>query len=133
MSGKWPKAAWPCTAGNRNAGWCFPASYKARCRREKAASFGIKTKHEFAVYVTRLPLEFNTWQILQYYRERADTENVFEELKNQWGFPGFCAKSRATTELATRLVQSGRQKEVQVSIRGGLADPITLERHFNLG
>ena len=91
-------------------------------------------------------------------RERADVENVFDELKNQWGFSGFSAQSRATSELAARLllvvynlwvlfvrflepkkhteakrgrrwflliaarlVQSGRQKEVQVSIRGGWA------------
>ena len=26
-----------------------------------------KNKHEFAVYVTSLPLEFNAWQIMQYY------------------------------------------------------------------
>jgi hypothetical protein len=113
------------------------------------------------VYVTSLPPEINAWQILQYYRERADTENVFDELKNQWGFSGFCARSRATTELAARLlllvynlwvlfvrfivphkhteakrgrrwflliaarlVQSGRQKEVQVSIRGGWAEQL---------
>ena len=77
-------------------------------------------------------------------------------MKNQWGFSGFCAKSRATTELAARLllvvynlwvlfvrfivphkhteakrgrrwflviagrlVQSGRQKEIQISVSGG--------------
>jgi hypothetical protein len=128
---------------------------------EKSGELWDKNKHEFAVYVTSLPLEFNGWQILQYYRERADTENVFDELKNQWGFSGFCAKSRATTELAARLlllvynlwvlfvrfivphkhteakrgrrwflliaarlVQSGRQKEVQVSIRGGWAEQL---------
>ena len=125
---------------------------------EKSGELWDKNKHEFAVYVTSLPMEFNAWQIMQYYRERADTENVFDELKNQWGFSGFCAKSRATSELAARLllmvynlwvlfvrfivphkhteaksgrrwflliaarlVQSGRQKEVQVSIRGGWA------------
>jgi len=113
------------------------------------------------VYVTSLPMEFNAWQIIQYYRERADAENVFDELKNQWSFSGFCAKSRATTEraarllllvynlwvlfvrfivphkhteakrgrrwflfIAARLVQSGRQKEVQVSIRGGWAEQL---------
>jgi hypothetical protein len=128
---------------------------------EKSGELWDKNKHEFAVYVTSLPLEYNGWQILQYYRERADTENVFDELKNQWGFSGFCAKSRATTELAARLlllvynlwvlfvrfivphkhteakrgrrwflliaarlVQSGRQKEVQVSIRGGWAEQL---------
>lgn len=86
---------------------------------------------------------------------------MFEELKNQWGFSGFCAKSRATTELAARrllvvyklwrllvrfivpqkhteakrgrrwflliaarLVQSVRQKKLQVSISGGWAQQL---------
>jgi len=122
------------------------------------AEFWDQNKHEFAVYVTNLPDEVNGWQIQELYRQRAGTENVFGELKNQWGFSGFCAKSRATTELdarlllvaynlwtlfvrfivpqkhteakrgrrwflliAARLVQSGRQKELQVSISGGWA------------
>ena len=61
-------------------------------------------KHEFAVYVTDLPAEYTCWQIQLLYRERADVENVFDELKNQWGFTGFSAKSRATSELAARLL-----------------------------
>ena len=128
---------------------------------DKSGEFWDRNKHEFAVYVTNLPLEYNGWQIQSLYRERADTENVFDELKNQWGFSGFCAKARATTELAARLllmvynfwvlfvrfivphkhteakrgrrwflliaarlVQSGRQKEVQVAIRGGWAEQL---------
>jgi hypothetical protein len=128
---------------------------------EKSGRLRDKNKHGFAVYVTSLSMEFDGWQILQYYRERADTENVFDELRNQRGFSGFCARSRATTELtarplllvhdpwvlfvrfivphkhtgakrgrrwflliAARLVQSGRQKEIQVSIRGGWAEPL---------
>jgi len=55
------------------------------------------------VYVTDLPESFNAWNIQDLYRQRADVENVFDELKNQWGFSGFCAKARATTELAARL------------------------------
>ena len=62
------------------------------------------TPSAHAVYVTNLPLEYNAWQIQQLYRDRADTENVFYELKNQWGFSGFCAKARATTELAARYL-----------------------------
>lgn len=138
----------------------------ARCLQgvvpsEKSGEFWDRNKHEFAVYVTNLPLEFNAWQIQQLYRDRADTENVFDELKNQWGFSGFCAKARPTTELAARLllmvynlwvlfvrfivphkhteakrgrrwflliagrlVQSGRQKELQISIRGGWAEQL---------
>jgi hypothetical protein len=68
------------------------------------AEFWDRNKHEFAVYVTNLPESINGWQIQELYRQRADVENVFDELKNQWGFSGFCAKSRATTELAARLL-----------------------------
>ena len=130
-------------------------------RGPENAEFWDRHKHEFAVYVTNLPTSCNAWQIQELYRQRADTENVFDELKNQWGFSGFAAKSRATTELAARLlllvynlwvlfvrfivpqkhteakrgrrwflliagrlVESGRQKELQVSIRGGWADQL---------
>ncbi len=133
---------------------CLQGQVPAGSNRE----FWEHNKHEFAVYITNLPERYNPWQIQQLYRERADTENVFDELKNQWGFSGFCAQSRATTELAARLllmvynlwvlfvrfieprkhteakrgrrwflviaarlVQSGRQKELQVSISGGWA------------
>ena len=128
---------------------------------QKAGEFWDLNKHEFAVYVTNLPAEHTVWNIQSLYRDRADCENVFDELKNQWGFNGFSSKSRATTELAARLlllvynlwtlfvrfiipqhhteakkgrrwfliiaarlVESGRQKEIQVSIRGGWAEQL---------
>jgi hypothetical protein len=119
-------------------------------------AFWTETKHELAAYVTDLPeAEVNAWQIQALYRERADAENVFDELKNQWGFNGFCARSRRVTALAARLlllvynlwslfvrllepgrhveaagsrrwfliiaarlVKSGRQKAVQISVQG---------------
>ena len=31
-------------------------------------------------------------------------ENVFDELKNHWGFKGFCGKDRIVTEMAARLL-----------------------------
>jgi len=31
----------------------------------------------------------NGWQIQYLYRQKADTANVFDELKNQWDFCGF--------------------------------------------
>jgi hypothetical protein len=128
---------------------------------ERNSEFWDRNKHEYAVYVTNLPLQYNAWTIQDLYRHRADVENVFDELKNQWGFSGFCSRSRATTELAARLqllvynlwtlfvrfiipqhhteakkgrrwfliiaarlVESGRQKEIQVSIRGGWAEQL---------
>ncbi len=38
------------------------------------------------------------------YRKRADTENVFDELKNQWGFAGFCAQKAVISECAARIL-----------------------------
>lgn len=70
----------------------------------KRREFWDHNKHEFAVYVTNLAPDYNAWQIQQLYRYRADVENVFDELKNQWGFSGFCAKTPATSELAARLL-----------------------------
>ena len=43
-------------------------------------------------------------QIVWLYRKRADTENVFDEVKNQWGFRGFCSQRSVVTESAARLV-----------------------------
>jgi Transposase DDE domain group 1 len=139
----------------------FARSLQGQVPGPKAGEFWDQNKHEFAVYVTDLPESFNAWNIQDLYRQRADVENVFDELKNQWGFSGFCAKFRATTELAARLtllvynlwvlfvrfivpqkhteakkgrrwflliaarlVESGRQKELQVSIRGGWAEQL---------
>jgi hypothetical protein len=60
---------------------------------------------EVAVYVTNLERnEATPEQIALLYAQRADTENVFDELKNQWGFRGYCSQRAVVTELAARLV-----------------------------
>lgn len=43
-------------------------------------------------------------QVALLYAPRADTENVFDELKNQWGFRGYCRQRAVVTEPAARLV-----------------------------
>ena len=49
-------------------------------------------RHEYDAYVTSLPVAgANAWQIVLMYRERGDCENLFDELKNQWGLGGFCS------------------------------------------
>src|SRR5271167_3346867 len=40
----------------------------------------------------------------QLYRDRSDGENVFDELKNQWGWGGFVTHDLARCRLAARLV-----------------------------
>jgi hypothetical protein len=62
-------------------------------------------EEEFSAYVTDLPAEEATpAQVVFNYRQRADAENVFDELKNQWGFDGFCSGKGVITETAARLL-----------------------------
>ena len=64
--------------------------------------FGICEYHYYA-YVTDLSMEqFSCWQIADLYDKRADCENIFDELKNQWGLGGFCSQKQGVTEFAAR-------------------------------
>lgn len=58
--------------------------------------------HEYAVLVTSLEAEALT--IAQLYRDRADCENVFDELKNQWGWGGFTTHDLKRCRLSARMV-----------------------------
>jgi hypothetical protein len=58
--------------------------------------------HEYAVLVTSLEAE--TLTIAQLYRDRADCENVFDELKNQWGWGGFTTHDLKRCRLSARMV-----------------------------
>ena len=67
--------------------------------------FWATPEDDVAVYVTNLETHAATpEQIALLYAQRADTENVFDELKNQWGFRGYCSQRAVVTELAARLV-----------------------------
>lgn len=58
--------------------------------------------YEYAVLVTSLPDEVLT--IAQHYRDRADSENIFDELKNQWGWGGFTTQDLTRCRLTARSV-----------------------------
>ena len=80
-----------------------------RCLGEVASAesgeFWSYAKYNYEAYVTTLSeKDATSWQIIELYRQRADCENVFDELKNQWGFSGFCSRSRNVTEVAARLL-----------------------------
>ena len=67
--------------------------------------FWATPEDDVAVYVTNLaPGDATLEQIALLYAQRADTENVFDELKNQWGFRGYCSGKAVVTEMAARLV-----------------------------
>jgi len=58
--------------------------------------------YEYAVLVTSLPDEILT--IAQHYRDRADCENIFDELKNQWGWGGFTIQDLKRCRIMARNV-----------------------------
>ena len=57
---------------------------------------------EYQVLATSLVEQVGSFG--QLYRDRADGENVFDELKNQWGWGGFVTHDLARCRLAARLV-----------------------------
>src|SRR5215510_1695173 len=57
--------------------------------------------YEYAVLVTSLPDEVHT--IAQHYRDRGDSENNFDELKNQWAWAGFTTQDRKRCQIMARI------------------------------
>lgn len=57
--------------------------------------------YEYAVLVTSLEGELLT--LAQLYRDRADAENNFDELKNQWGWAGFTTQDLKRCQVLARV------------------------------
>jgi hypothetical protein len=58
--------------------------------------------YEYAVLVTSLPDEILA--LGQHYRDRADAENNFDELKNQWGWSGFTTHDLKRCQIMARII-----------------------------
>jgi len=58
--------------------------------------------YEYAVLVTSLPDEILS--LAQHYRDRADVENNFDELKNQWGWTGFTTHDLKRCRIMARSI-----------------------------
>jgi hypothetical protein len=58
--------------------------------------------YEYAVLVSSLDAEVLTFG--QLYRDRADCENNFDELKNQWGWGGFTTHDLKRCQIMSRSV-----------------------------
>lgn len=58
--------------------------------------------YEYAVLVAGCPVD--TASIAQLYRDRADSENGFDERKNQWGWGGYTTRDIARWRLTARMV-----------------------------
>jgi len=59
-------------------------------------------RYEYAVLVTPQPLAIAT--VAQLYRDRADAENVLDELKNQWGWCGYTTHDLTRCQVTARAV-----------------------------
>lgn len=62
----------------------------------------VDDEYEYQVLVTSLTDDLQI--IAQLYRDRADAENVFDELKNHWGWGGFTSRSFPVSQMAARMV-----------------------------
>ena len=58
--------------------------------------------YEYAVLVTSLCDEVLT--VSQLYRDRADCENTFDEIKNQWGWGGFVTRDIKRCRFIARMI-----------------------------
>jgi len=62
----------------------------------------VETEYEYQVLVTNLKVELLS--VADLYRQRADAENVYDELKNQWGWGGFTTKDLLRCQVSARNV-----------------------------
>lgn len=76
----WVPGGWRCCDGRSRKG--------TESRQERLVGMVVmnpaKPMYEYAVLVTMAPVE-DVLSVAQRYRDRADAENIFEEMKNQWG------------------------------------------------
>lgn len=87
----------PLAAENKAAG--------KRAKRQKNLDFAdaLPLKiWEYAVLVTNA--DYDLEAIGQLYRDRADCENGFDELKNQWGWGGYTTQDMERCNLSARAV-----------------------------
>jgi len=58
-----------------------------------------------AILVTSLSeVAYPPEAVARLYRERADAENVYDELKNQWGWNGFTTRAIAPSRIMANLI-----------------------------
>lgn len=73
--------------------------------KSEQTEFWSQMKYEYEAYVTDIESsEALAWQVVELYRQRGDCENVFDELKNQWGFSGFCSQNATVTAISAQLL-----------------------------
>ena len=59
-------------------------------------------EYDYQVLVTNTEHEFRS--IVRFYRDRGDSENNFDELKNQWGWCGYTTKDMKRNSFMARII-----------------------------
>ena len=62
----------------------------------------VAAQYDWSVLVTNL--DYDIRAIGQLYRDRGDCENVFDELKNQWGWGGFTTQKMGPTKIMAGII-----------------------------
>ena len=77
-----------------------------KAKQQQNLQFGDATdpvkRWDYAVLVTNSDYELTA--VVQLYRDRADCENGFDELKNQWGWGGYTTQDLERCNLSARAV-----------------------------
>lgn len=85
-----------------------PQSLVLECQQKSPQQLGFfegpedMKAFEYSVLVTNL--ESETISIVQHYRDRADCENNFDELKNHWGWGGFTTQKVKSCRFISRMI-----------------------------
>ena len=85
-------------------------SGKKKSRRKVAKQLNLDlpevpyqgVQYEYVVLVTSLTDPVLT--VAQHYRDRGDSENNFDELKDQWGWAGFPTQDRKRCQIMGRII-----------------------------
>jgi hypothetical protein len=79
-----------------------PANTPHKCLPGLELEWVPGPQYEYAVLVTNLTVELLS--AVDLYCQRGDAENVYDELKNQWGWGGFMTKDLLRCQVAARNV-----------------------------
>jgi len=74
---------------------------KADCFLPFFGAVPLAEHYEYAILVTSRADPITV--LAQFYRDRGDAENNFDELKNQWGWGGFTTHDIARTQIMARI------------------------------
>jgi len=78
--------------------------YERDCQQQLSLIDGPEDIKVFEYSVLVSNLDGDVVSIFHHYRDRSDSENNFDELKNQWGWSGYTTKDMKSCRLMSRMI-----------------------------